>query len=571
VATGPHGSPERGALPARRLLVSRLLPLLLLVPVLLGVVANLASEDDTADTRTNALKGSLRTIRLHGVAETGCVEACPEYNIDTNFTTRLGRVSQFAALVPGRATPEAELFLNGFGGTLVDVDGGLLVDLRETDPALETVFKRILSGVVADFDNDGYNEIVYGLNSYNLFASDEAARHRQRRSFEMLRTGPEGVGGYEPVNETAFPMEECAPGATGPCTAYYDWRIDGDVTNVVAADFDNDGWLDLAYMGISLGDHSWIGFATELAAAGIPLSNENGARVGIAFNRGEREPGVFSWPRRTSPLEAYLKNLYPFSDDVDYAPKSQRLFAEDLDADGNVDLVAAGERIVVAWGDGNGGFPLVETVLETPGGTDAALVDVDNDGDLDLFVLADAQPRYIDLPRVSCETQPECAERGRNEGGTSAVYLSDGRRGFARSFEFKPLDQPSAVTAVDLDTDGWSDFVLSCVFCVGHGVLRARVEGGVLQGYDLEPLVPGEGHTYMRRSVALDVDGDTDTDVLLSGSRGAFRQLWTNGTVGPSTATGLPLLPLLFVGAVTLTGLTLYLVRRSRGGRAGQG
>jgi hypothetical protein len=539
----------------------RLLLLAILLPVTLGVVASSLFDEGSTDGTAGTFTGSLHTSNIHGVPVTGCVTVCPEYNIDTKFSTRLSSVSQFAALVPGRTHAAGDLFLNGFAGTLVDVDGGLLVDLRTIDPALETVFKRILSGVVADFDNDGYNEIVYGLNSYNLFASEEDVRYRQRRSFEILRTGSEGVRGYAPVNETAFPMGECPPGGTSHCTGYYDWRIDGDVTNVAAADFDNDGWLDIAYLGTSLGDHSWIGFATDLAAAGIPLSNENGARVGVALNRGEAEPGVFTWPRETSQLETHLRKLYPFSDEVDYAPKSQRLFAKDIDGDGNVDLLVVGEKVVVAWGDGAGRFSSVDTVLDTPGGSDAAVADFDNDGSLDLFVLANSQPRYIDLPRIGCTPQPECAERGRNEGGLSVLYLSDGQRRFSKYLEFQGLKQATSVSAVDVNSDSWLDVVLTCVSCVGPGVLQARVADGALQGYDLRPLVPGEGITFMQKSVALDIDEDGDTDILLSGSREVFRQVWVNG---PSTSLYVSFIAAGVLLLVVATGLVLLYLRRSR-------
>lgn len=510
------------------------IPLLVLLPIVAGLLASILLSPETPAGKP---LGSLETVQLHGVPVTGCAAVCPEYSIDTNFSTRPGTASQFAALVPGTVTEDGTFFVNGYAGTLVDIDGNLLADLTVADPALQTVFKRILSGVVADFDNDGKNEILYGLNSYNLFASDEEVRYRQRRSFEMLRTASGTAESYVPVSETAFPMEECPAGGGGPCDRYYDWRIDGDVTNVVAADFDNDGWQDIAYLGISLGDHSWIGFATELAAAGIPLSNENGARVGIALNRGQSEPGVFSWPKEPSAVESYLKGLYPFSNDVDYAPKSHRLLADDFDGDGNVDLLVAGEKVVVGWGDGDGGFLSVEEVLDTPGGTDAVAADFDKDGDLDFFVLANEEPRYIDLPRVSCVPQPDCAERGRNEGGSSALYLSDGARGYRLFREFPSLQTPTSVTALDVDGDAWLDVVATCVPCVGPGVLRAQTEDGKLVGFTVEALAPGEGHTYMRNSAVVDFDGDARDDILFSGSKGVFRQTWTresgrNGT-GP--------------------------------------
>jgi hypothetical protein len=541
-----------------------MLPLLAILALLAGFLVNVSLSTEMPVGKP---LGSLETVRLHGVSVTGCADICPEYTIDTKFSTRPGKVSQFAALVPGRVTADGTFFVNGYAGTLVDAEGKLVADLTVADPAIETVFKRILSGVVADFDNDGYNEILYGLNSYNLFESDEDVRYRQRRSFEMLRSVSGTVDAYVPVNETAFPMTECPVGGSGPCARYYDWRIDGDVTNVVAADFDNDGWQDIAYLGTSLGDHSWIGFDTELAAAGIPLSNENGARIGVALNRGASEPGVFVWPQETSSVESFLREIYPFSGDVDYAPKSQRLLAEDIDGDGNVDLLVAGEKIVVGWGDGNGGFPVVEELLDTPGGTDVVVADFDKDGDLDIFVLANQEPRYIDLPRVSCTPQPDCAERGRNEGGLSALYLSDGARDYRLVQEFRPLRTPTSVAVVDVDGDDWLDVVVTCVPCVGPQVHRAQTDGGTFTGFTVEAFAPGQGHTGMRKSAIVDFDRDGELDILFSGSGGAFRQTWTRGT-GRERAGALPYL--LGVGTVTLIALGSVLLLRDARRRATQ-
>lgn len=125
---------NRTTMSATRRHLRRLLPLVLGVPILLGVTANRLFEAETADDGGSGMVGELRTVNLHGVPITGCGEVCPEYNIDTNFSTRLGTVSQFAALVPGRTSAEGELFLNGFGGTLVDVEGNLVADLRSVDP-----------------------------------------------------------------------------------------------------------------------------------------------------------------------------------------------------------------------------------------------------------------------------------------------------------------------------------------------------------------------------------------------------------------------------------------------------
>lgn len=549
---------------ARRALSGHRLALLAgaLLAVALGVAGGLLFSDRHRAAESSISLGTVHTVQLAGLVEPGCVDDCLTYNIDTNFATRPGKVSQLEALVYGTVREGAETFFNGYNGTLVDIDGAVVADLRENDPGLSTTFRRVRVGVVEDFDNDGRNELLYGLNSYSLFSSTESVRLRQRRSFEILRTQSDAPQGYEPVNEIYFPTEQCLPDSPGACLGRYDWRIDGDVQDMAAADFNRDGWLDFAYLGSSLGDHSWIGFGTELAEVGIPLSNENGARVGVALNLGvEGRPG-FVWPRETSSIETHLRNVYPFSNDVDYAPKAQRLLAEDIDGDGNIDLLVAGEKLVVGWGDGTGDFPEVVTLADTPGGVDAVTADFNADGLLDIFVLADDQPRYIDVARFPCEPNPGCAERGRNEGGVSTLYLATAERAYQAAHRLEPVTRPTSAVRADINGDGWSDIVFTCLACTGPRAAIATTDDGALDGYITGNLSARGGATSLQRVAALDIDDDGDTDLLMTGSREAFRQIWVNetGRQGVSVPIG-PVL-MLILAAIIASGCLVGGVRR---------
>jgi len=468
---------------------------------------------------------TMRTVRLEGLAVDGCAEDCDQYLIETNFETRPGRRSRMAALPAGTVRTGGDLVVGGYDGTLVDDSGRIVGDPRRTDPGVSIVSSRVNDALFADFDQDGISEILYGLNSYSLFSSAEDVRLRQWRSFEILRTPDGDPANYRPANETFFPLSTCSgPGAN--CARDYEWRIDGDIVDVEVSDFNEDGWLDVAFLGWSLGDHSWVGFASDIAEAGIPLSNENGARIGVMLNGGEAAPGRFVWDRSVSPLEKHLRALYPFAADVDYAPKTHRLLAEDLDGDGHVDLVAIGDKIVAAWGTGDGSFEHVDVLAESPGGTDGAVADFDRDGHMDIFVLANPDDVFIHLPRMSCASREACRQRGKSVGGTSALYLGTGERGLVRSHEIKTGTEPTSVTATDLDADGWTELVVTCRTCLGPMRVEPVVDG-TLAGLRVTPLAH-DGIPGLERSYSADFDRDGDLDLVFSGSGQAFRQIWHN-------------------------------------------
>lgn len=180
-----------------------------------------------------------------------------------------------------------------------------------------------------------------------------------------------------------------------------------------------------------------------------------------------------------------------------------RLRLGDLDGDGDLDFAAtileseqgAGERIVVARGDGLGGFtalPVLGSAAEGAVARELALADLDDDGDLDLVVLNDA------------------ADRAR---GTVTVLMNDGR---ARFEDAEPRSSATvgfvngALVTGDFDGDGDVDVAVGSGLDGTVTVLRNDGTGGLgspteVSATNADHLAPG------------DVDGDGDLDLVTSG------------------------------------------------------
>lgn len=168
--------------------------------------------------------------------------------------------------------------------------------------------------------------------------------------------------------------------------------------------------------------------------------------------------------------------------------------AADVDRDGHLDLLAAGDEISVLLGDGRGGF---SAARRFPGGenpVDLALADLDGDGALDLAI-ANHETHYLTL------------------------LLGDGTGGFAPAAS-SPLaiavePHPHAVRAVDLDTDGHLDLIVD--HRDGRGLLVLRGLGGAtFESPGL--LVDGGGDPYRGMAIG-DLDGDGRLDLVTPNPR----------------------------------------------------
>lgn len=499
--------------------------------------------------------GVVKNIQLPGINDTGCVTDCDKYLLDTQWRTRPSTVSQLSPLVGGARSMYQDSYIHqGFAGSLATAEGTLIADLVKGESMWANVSARITSGISADLNNDGYNEFLFGLASNNPIGWTENENKRYRRNLEIISPYSEKPEDYRSINDYALPRTFCAWPCAQPdgTPGSAEWAIDGNVTDVAAADFNNDGWVDIAYLGVSDGDHSWLGLAGVVNDTGLEYTNENGTRFGISLNKGVANPGQFTWSSKTSALETYIRRIYPFNASVAYSVKTHRIAAVDMDADGNTDILVTGDKLIVAWGDGSGKFTDIETLADTPGGTDSAIADYNNDGVLDIVVYANSENVYAVRTPESCLPQEVCRTKGASSGGESALYLGKGARKYDSTHTLFSSTDPTSVASIDVNGDGWLDIVFTCTLCAGPILETAVVDKGQLVGYSSALLVESGGVTGLERSQVVDVDLDGDMDILFSGRNSVFRQIWIN----PAEPTGTRWLKLKIVGGAAITGQT---------------
>jgi len=159
-------------------------------------------------------------------------------------------------------------------------------------------------------------------------------------------------------------------------------------------------------------------------------------------------------------------------------------------------------------------------------GTGALFLDLDNDGDQDLFV---AHRAWQD-------------EKQGWHGKTLQAYLNDGQGNFSNATTQLGLDVHRygfSATALDYDGDGWVD-----LFVAGYGRVSTEHNDDWLesrngrpnslfrnlngQGFkDVAPELGLDGERWTYAAAAADYDGDGDTDLYAANDFGS-NQLWEN-------------------------------------------
>lgn len=151
---------------------------------------------------------------------------------------------------------------------------------------------------------------------------------------------------------------------------------DTDSTSVALGDVNGDGHLD-ALVGTSRGAKLWINQGL-LPGREAPVFSATGESFAPEQTRSEKVQGWVS-AAAGRVLGLYLANG---------SPRTQSVFLQDLDGDGDLDAVIA--RLFEAeiwWNDGRGQFQRSQARFSYPEDTGVAVADFDADGDADIFTV----------------------------------------------------------------------------------------------------------------------------------------------------------------------------------------
>lgn len=241
---------------------------------------------------------------------------------------------------------------------------------------------------------------------------------------------------------------------------FTDLEIEGATT--IFGDIDNDGDLDVLISGALIVDSSieYIsrtylndgnGNFTEKENSNLDGAGRGDAKFGDIDNDGDLDLVITG---ATFGIDGKLAKTYLNDGDGNFSEKSNSLTGVqygsvalgDIDNDGDLDLIISGQSnpydfndLTVYLNDGSGSFTSMPDDLPSIFRGSVILGDIDNDGDLDLFIT------------------------GHNDfdGRISSTYINDGAGNFSeKSNPITKLERSSAAFG-DIDNDGDLDLITS--------------------------------------------------------------------------------------------------------------
>lgn len=359
---------------------------------------------------------------------------------------------------------------------LADGEGGY------RPPLLTPLVLESLGIAAGDYDHDGDIDI----------AVTDTDRHWAGSTISLYRN--DGTGHFS--LSASFPS-----GRTGP-------------SGLVAADFDGDGWLDLA-----TAHDAYIVCGATMAY----LINDRAGGFGT--------PHLLPMPSCT-----------------------RSIAAGDLDGDGDPDVVVGHESNVFTVVINNGGvLTRAQTVNGVPAGSITELpavhiADIDRDGDNDVlyssmgtgpgfgsgaigvfrnngnatFAAGETLPIGVysnggvglNAADVTGDGWPDILTTTDNTGYW-ALFPSDGQGGFGPARTFRAGDTPKTAEVADLDRDGDLDVIV-----VATGSLEACVysnpgHGDFVQPVPIDMTPPALAPAFLTNLQTGDIDGDGDLDLLV--------------------------------------------------------
>jgi gliding motility-associated-like protein len=407
-----------------------------------------------------------------------------------------------------------------------------------TSPIIDNGFSNYsATPVFADIDQDGNLDFIMGRQNGDVrFFKGDAAKNFTEQ------TGP-----WDPIAKTGNPFDGIDFGYQS-APAFADLDNDGDLDMVFGAVFssykykagDNDGlnffinqgdavfeqqlFFDNPFNGVTLKDNSTCYFADMDGDGDLDAllgGKYDGAQYFInennVFVRGE---GIDN----------------PFNDiDFDGDPVKPALI--DIDGDGDLDLLNATYFDDIQFFLNNEGvYELQETSpfsdINLGYGSTIDFVDIDNDGDFDLFVSSDNGT--IDFYRnIGDSENPEFeAPADPGENPLDASYISE----FGTLFPYNLL-----MRFVDIDNDGDFDILLGAYYYVDNYTHGDNV-------YYIENTGTPEAPVFVLHSNPIisdtdyrpypglaDADGDGDLDIFLGNTYGTFKYFINNNPAAVPT------------------------------------
>jgi reactive intermediate/imine deaminase len=258
------------------------------------------------------------------------------------------------------------------------------------------------------------------------------------------------------------------------------------------------------------------------------------------FDRAQPRPGAAPAPAPAPALPAYERRLLLETT----AETSANVSIGDVNGDGHPDIVLAKGRhwpLVnrVLLGDGRGGFPSAHDLGTAADRTYSGhLVDLDGDGDLDVAISNDRDPKLVylndgtgrfspgstygepDWPTrnatvvdLNADGLPDIvvANRTGNRPGASYICFNKGRGRFDGACEKFATESATTITAADVTGDGLVDLI------VPHrdgGQSHIYVNGGTGTFLGATRVPFGPANATIRMSAAADLNGDGRQDLV---------------------------------------------------------
>jgi hypothetical protein len=391
-------------------------------------------------------------------------------------------------------------------GLDVPEDGGLPALLDGTGPAVETAPADRASPGIDSIPMDGPAPGIDGaplLPCRGPMAAGTSSLHGTPAFFKAADLDSDGRPDVVATNSYEGLFSVALASGDGAFAPGQDYLLGSWVTGVAIADFDGDGFADIALAESSeqLGPSNGIvvaanrGNGTFSQPVSIVAGDWGGLAAGDLDGDGHVDLAATSWALGIMAV-FHNRGDGTFEKLASYTARASIIdvWAVDLNADGRLDIVAGGARseVVNVWMSlGKGAFSAQATYPTGIAYAFLVAADFDRDG-------------YADVAMANGESDVVNVLRNRGDGTFAAAVSYPAGRG------------SNHIAAGDLDGDGFEDIVVANPASQTVGLLLNRGDGT----FGRQASYPT---TFSPVAVAVaDFDGDRLADVAVAGSQGTL-------------------------------------------------